>query len=196
MRTLAVFVVASAVLVACGDAGTEDGTTTTFASPGTTSTTHPSETTTTVPVTTTTGAPPTTVEAGLAPDGSGCTPGTEELPDGEWYGIVRDFDAEGVSFDLACWFSGDAATAAAAEDGEESPPPNDYYVRNENEQVRELAVAADVPVTWYPPGDPNDVGEGSFSDWIAFLDTRPYFLGIWVTISGGEVSEIVEQWVP
>jgi hypothetical protein len=196
MRRLTPLLLATALLVSCAEDGTE-GTTTTFASPGTTSTTQPADTTTTVPAgTTTTAVPPTTLDAGLAPERSGCTPGTDQLPDGEWYVVLVDFDSDGITYDLACWFIGDAAIAASAEDGEESPPPNDYYVRNENELVRELAVASDVPVTWYPSGDPNDVGQGSFSDWVEFLDTRPYFLGIWVIISSGEVTEIVEQWVP
>jgi hypothetical protein len=109
---------------------------------------------------------------------------------------VDAFDATGISFDLACWFTGEAAEVAADEDGEESPPPNDYYVRNENDEVRLLAVAGDTPVTWYPSGDPNDIVEGTFADWIEYLEGVEFRLGIWVTISGGQVTEIVEQWVP
>ena len=77
---------------------------------------------------------------------------------------MADFDDDGISFDLACWFSGEAATAAA-EDGEESPPPNDYYVRNQNAQLRELGVDPDTPVLWHLSGDPSDSQQGTFSEW-------------------------------
>jgi hypothetical protein len=162
---------------------------TTTPAPTTTTTTAPTTTTTTVATTTTTKDP-------TAPEGSGCAPGTDVLPDGTWYGGVRAFDEQTISFDLACLFIGEAATAAAEEDGEESPPPNDYYVRNENEEVRILAVDGETPVTWYTSGDPNDEEMGNFAQWIEFLATRESYLGIWVTIENGAVSEIAEWWTP
>jgi hypothetical protein len=110
--------------------------------------------------------------------------------------VVDSYDPQGISFDLACFFSGDAAVVAAAEDGAESPPPNDYYVRNQNETLRQLDIAATVPVTWYPTGDPQDIAAGEFSEWIGHLSQEEFWLAIWVTITDGEVSEIVEQWVP
>lgn len=192
------------VLAACSGGGSEDTTTsTTTPADTTTSTSRPTTTTNPPPTTSTTEAtttlPPATTTTAvdvLAPEGSGCTPGTEDLPDGLWYGEIADFDTDGISFDLACWFSGDAATAAAAEDGEESPPPNDYYVRNQNEQLRELEIDPDTPVLWYLSGDPNDSEDGTFIKWIEFLGTQEFRLGIWLTISEGEVTEIEEMWVP
>jgi len=185
------------LLAACsGDGG--DATTITSEAPASTTTSQPGTTSTTALPTTTTTAPSTstTEPDPLAPEGSGCTPGTTELPDGEWYGQVDAFDATGISFDLACWFTGEAAEVAAADDGEESPPPNDYYVRNENDEVRLLTVAVDTPVTWQPSGDPNEVVEGTFADWTEYLEGVEFRLGIWVTVTGGQVTEIVEQWVP
>lgn len=193
------------VLAACSGGGSEDTTTsTTTPADTTTSTSRPTTTTNPPPTTTTTEAATTTLPTAstttavdvLAPEGSGCTPGAGALPDGLWYGQVADFDADGIAFDLACWFSGDAATAAAAEDGEESPPPNPYYVRNQNEQLRELEIEPDTPVLWYLSGDPTDSQEGSFREWIEFLGTQEFRLGIWLTISEGEVTEIEEMWVP
>jgi len=169
--------------------------TTTTAVPGTTSSTPVTSTTTITPPTTTS-LPTTTTLDLLVPEGSGCTPGTDVLPDGVWYGLVADFDDDGISFDLACWFSGDAAAAAADEDGEESPPPNDYYVRNQNAQLRELGIDPDTPVLWYLSGDPSDSQQGIFSEWVDFLESQDFRLSIWVTISDGGVTEIEEQWVP
>jgi hypothetical protein len=118
------------------------------------------------------------------------------LPDGVWFGIVDSYDGNGIAFDLACWFTGDAAAVAAAEDGEESPPPNDYYVRNQNPKLRDLTVPANTPIRWYLSGDPNDYVDGDFVGWTVFLDTAPFRLDIWVTIVNGEVASIEEQWVP
>ena len=110
--------------------------------------------------------------------------------------MVEAYDATGISFDLACWYTGEAAVAASAEDGEESPPPNDYYVRNENTQLRLLGVSAATPVTWYPSGDPNDAVAGTYADWTVFLDGQEFRNAVWVTIASGTVTEIEEQWVP
>ncbi len=202
MRKAISLLAAIALVTACSGGETTDEpttstadaelTTTTSAAPGTTF----APTTTVEPSTTTTQAATTTTVDPMAPEGSGCEPGTDDLPDGEWYGGVREFDASGIGFDLACLFTGEAAIAASAEDGEESPPPNDYYVRNQNEQVRRLDVAADTPCTWYTSGDPNDEVNGTFSEWVEFLGTQEAYLGIWVTIEGGQVTEITEWWVP
>ena len=191
-----------AVLVIVASCTAEGGDPTTTTSPEdiTSTVTVETTTTTTMAAATTTSTSPSTstTEAGdpLAPEGSGCTPGTDILPDGEWYGGVRGFDEQGFSFDLACLYVGDAAEAAAAEDGEESPPPNDYYVRNENEAIRMLAVGPDTPVTWYTSGDPNDEVTGTYAEWIEFLATQESYLGIWVTVENGAVTEIAEWWVP
>ncbi len=170
--------------------------TTSTTAPPPTTLTPPSSTTTVAPTTTTTAPTTTTTKDPRAPEGSGCTPGSEVLPDGEWYGAVRAFDSQTISFDLTCLFTGEAAVAASAEDGEESPPPNDYYVRNENDEVRVLMVDADTPVTWYTSGDPNDEVTGTYAEWTAFLATQEFQLGVWVTIESGSVTEIAEWWVP
>lgn len=197
MRKLLALLAVTVLLAACSPDGSDESTTTSK-SVVTTSTTVPATTTTTtLPATTTTESTTSTTEADpMAAEGSGCAPGTAELPDGSWYGLVADFDAVGISFDLACWFEGEAAAAAATEDGEESPPPNGYYVRNENDEIRILSVAPSVPLTWYPSGDPGDVANGTFTEWTEYLGGNEFRLGIWVTIAGGQVTEIEEQWVP
>jgi len=199
MRRFHALVAAGILLGACSGGGASDNSTTTTPPETTTSSIALATTTTQQPATTTSTAASTTtttVVDALAPEGAGCTPGTDDLPNGLWYGLVADFDADGISFDLACFFRGDAATAAADEDGEESPPPNDYYVRNQNEQLREMEIAADTSVLWYLSGDPSDSQQGTFSEWIEFLETQDFRLSIWVTISDGEVEDIEEQWVP
>lgn len=204
-RWLLFGVVFAAGLAACSPAETEASTTTspsTITSPTTTSpadtTSTLADTTTTLPTTTTTTPPTTTttIDTNQLADGSGCTPGTDTLPDGTWYGWVYSISDTTLSFDLACWFTGDAAVIASAEDGEESPPPNDYYVRNENPKIRELDVAPYVPVLFYPDGDPTTAYETIFAEWDDLSSARGFDFGIWVTIEGGEVTSIDEQWVP
>ncbi|MGB8362206.1 MAG: hypothetical protein WCE80_12490 [Acidimicrobiia bacterium] len=199
MRRLIAFLAASALLAACSGTTAESTTTSTTESPTTTTAAPNTTTTTSAPATTTTTAIATTstaLDSNQLAEGSGCTPGTDELPDGLWFGIVDSYDSSGMAFDLACWFSGDAAVMASAEDGQESPPPNDYYVRNQNPKLRHLDVASDTPVRWYLSGDPNEYEDGTFTDWVTFLDTVPFRLDIWVTIENGDVTNIEEQWVP
>ncbi len=133
-----------------------------------------------------------------SPSGSGCTPGDAvTLPEGEWYGVVVSASQSGIEFDLACWFEGESAVEAAAEDGAESPPPNDYYVRDDNPQIRSLPVSPDTEVTWYPnPGDPTSEIVVAFADWVDDVTARGLGYAAWLDVIDGEVVRIREQWVP
>jgi len=186
----AVAVALTLVAAACGSDDTASTTTTTVA-PATTE----APTTSAAPATT---APTTTPDTNSLAEGSGCSPGTtDSLPDGEWFGYVSDATRDDLEFDLACWFTGDAAAQAAAEDGEESPPPNDYYVRNVNPALRTLGVEAAAVVSWLPsPGDPSTETTIAFADWVSDRTTRGFQPGVWITIAGGTVTEVREQYVP
>ena len=48
---------------------------------------------------------------GLEPDGSGCSPGSTELPDGVWYVRLVDLDDNKLAVDLMCVYSDEAAFA-------------------------------------------------------------------------------------
>jgi hypothetical protein len=188
-------------------------TTTTTDVPGTTTTiVAPSTSTTSLDSTTTTTA--ASVTNSLA-EGSGCTPGTVDyLPDGEWFGLIARVSTNSLEFDLACWFVGeDTVAAAKAEDGGDvEDPPIDFYIRNVNPSIRTLDFAA-IPVVILGI-DEEEVG---FDDWIGFFDTgRPWqcsdltgcegpadYFGAWnegtpywLTITGGEVIEVRQQYIP
>lgn len=140
---------------------------------------------------------PTTLPANDGPSGSGCTPDSAAtLPEGEWFGFVDATSANGLEFDLACWFTGESAVEAAAEDGEESPPPNDYYIRNDNPQIRSLSVSSAARVTWYPDGSPTSETESGFEEWAGAMPARGLMFGVWLRVIDGEVHQIREQWVP
>ena len=164
-------------------------------------TTAPDVVTTTSPVATITptsqATTPTTVPTAEGPQGSGCSPGdAATLPEGEWFGYLTAASASGIEFDLACWFTGQAAIDAAAEDGEESPPPNDYYVRNDNSQIRSLTVSPEAEVLWYPTGDPTGDAEVTFQQWFDEVEGRGFMFGVWLDVIDGEVAAMREQWVP
>ena len=131
--------------------------------------------------------------------GAGCTPAsTDTLPAGRWFGFVEDAQAEQLSFDLACWFTGAAAAAAATEDGEESPPPNDYYIRNDSSRLRIHPVDSGTEVEWLPdPGDPQSAEVVTYATWLAGRATRTNNPGIWLTVEDdSHVMRIEEQYVP
>lgn len=128
--------------------------------------------------------------------GSGCTPGSETLTDGEWFGFVQVAESSQIEFDLACWFTGVAAADAAAEDGEESPPPNDYYIRNVSSVVRQIPVAGATLVERLADSGGDNLAEVSYGNWASGWAEVEYQPGVWVTVSGGEVVHIVEQYVP
>jgi hypothetical protein len=195
-----VAVLALALIAACSGPTAVETTTSTLAPVSTSTTAASTSTTATSPLTTSTSTPATSPPT-TAPDdgasGSGCTPGDAvTLPEGEWFGLVVSTSPTGIVFDLACWFTGEAAIDAAAEDGEESPPPNDYYVRNENPQTRSLAVSAEALVVWYPTGDPASETEVPFQEWVDELVGRGFMFGVWLDVIDGEVLGIREQWVP
>ena len=142
------------------------------------------------------GTEPAPVDVNSLAEGSGCTPGTEELPDGRWFGYVADPTESDLEFDLACWFSGAGAIEATLEDGEESPPPNDYYIRNASEETRTVPVADDVVVRWLPPEDIATLADIGYTDWIEIRPDRDWLPGVWIEVEGGEVISIEEQYQP
>jgi hypothetical protein len=164
------------------------------------STVAPTTSTTVASTSTTVAATATTTTGSSVLDeaeGSGCSPGPGPLGDGEWYGDVVTTGATSIEFDLACWFTGDAAARAAAEDGEESPPPNDYYVRNDSDTLRTVPIGAGAEVIWFPEfGDPTSEATTTYEDWIVAIEERGFLVASWLTIEGGEVVSIREQWVP
>ncbi len=188
------------LMTSCGGS-TEAGTTTTIGvEPTTTSTASPGTTTTTPTGTTTvtSGETTTTSSANVdGPEGPGCTPDSDgTLPEGHWFGFVVSTAVDSIEFDLACWFSGQAAIDAATEDDEESPPPNDYYVRNQNELTRTVVVWSDADVLFYPTGDPTSETHGTFEEWTDAVSGRGYVFGVWLDVIDGEATAITEQWVP
>lgn len=133
--------------------------------------------------------------------GSGCAPGAEELPDGIWFGSLVTVSSNDIGFDLACWFSGEAANEAAAEDGfEEIPVPNDYYIRNEVDTLRTVPVDPDAVIQWYPAGSEIELSERPWGEWVAdpagYLPCPGEWCLGWLYVNDGTVTEVVQQYTP
>jgi hypothetical protein len=141
----------------------------------------------------------------------GCgTSAPDTLPEGRYFGYVKDVDtASGaMSFDLACFYTGDEANRQAAMRGDEVPVPNDVYIVNDNPKVRTLTVDPNadlVLIDWNACCEPSPgatmrgfasaVEAGDFTEVAGFRyagTLSPY----WVTIRDGQVVEIEEQFLP
>lgn len=220
-RRLTVGFLALVMGVAVGAAGcsknsstTSTGGTTTSAGAGTSvSTTPPAVPSGTKPapadtaVTTSTLARPSTPLTisqstdGTSPNGSGCTPPPgDALPDGIWFGFTKGVDTTKptLTLDLACFYTGPAATKAAGRTPDD-PIENDYFIKNENPKLYTLPLAEDVEVLRLQNNgntaeyEPTTTGPGEAADAAkAFSD---YFL-TWIAISGGKVVVVQQQFVP
>lgn len=113
-----------------------------------------------------------------------------------------------LSLDYAQWLTGDEADRAAEEDGVIQPGegvPNDYYIRNVNDQLRNIPTLVEAPVLL--------VDIASFmpvvvqrSEWLDLIDvggTGKYFgagdpgTPYWFILDAdGYIAQIIQQYVP
>ncbi len=160
-------------------------------------------TTTTAATTTTAGGPYEVGDPDLYPltplpgsdgaGGSGCAPGAGPLPDGIWFGYVHSIGTASVDFDLACFYFGDIAYTKGAEDGVEVA--NDWYVRNTNPTLRTVPVAAGATVYELDAGYVGFLTV-PFPDWPVDPEGLSDWDFFWLFVNGGEITEILEQFVP
>ena len=135
------------------------------------------------------------------------------LDDGRHFGYVRAVniasDPATIDFDVAEFLSSQIAQDAAVEDGvirPGEPVPNDYYIRNEDKSVESLEVSPDVKVTHVQcPTSCSEGLPGDFDAFAAAFKGQGYTLNdeyrgaesqYWVTVDGGEVVAIDEQYLP
>lgn len=113
--------------------------------------------------------------------------------------------------DYAQFLTGAEAARAAAAHGDESPPPNDFYIVNDNPQLRTHEVdRRKVKVLLVTKGDgtQNTSGGGVTPYEIDFEMWFDWFIGMsggtdiikdvpyWITLDGGKVIKIEEQYLP
>lgn len=78
-------------------------------------------------------------------DGSGCSPGSDELPDGIWYGRVVAVGDEFIQFDLMCRYSDDARQAVYTPDEVDF----DTSSTNQSDRLRSLLIGENA--VWFIP---------------------------------------------
>lgn len=214
------------VVAACGGDGgsgtttvttpTTTPVTTTIAPPETSSSVVPpitaASTTTTAPTTTTSlvitfavndGVPPVFGPAG-DPHGSGCAPPSGDvLPDGVWFGYAMAFGgfqagsgSEPLSFDLACYFTGDAAYAARVADGLPGDSDASEYVRNKNPKLYTVPFWASAEVWSIPSGSgfPQLIPAGSWPRSDGYFACPGAGCPVWLYVNGGMITGLVEQY--
>jgi hypothetical protein len=186
-------------------------TTTTAAATTTAATTTTTETPTTTAATTTTTAATTTtatfygIDTGSFfpavfgdpgdPNGSGCIVGADVLPPGVWFGFADAVDGGTITFDLACFFTGAAATEAATADGAEA---FDFYIRNQNPKTYSVPIASAASVFYVDPTtiEPTPIGAESWPTADSFLPCPGEYCAVWLYVNGGTATGIVEQYLP
>jgi len=181
---------------------TSEATTTTAAT-----TTTTMESTTTAPLTYR--VDPTTLPAVFpgvtnGAHGSGCvTPGFDELPDGVWFGFVETVGGDMMTFDLACFFTGEAACVAQTEDGGARGPEDclDFWVRNDVDYPFGVTISPPARV-WYvdalaPEWDHTfEIPSESWPTEASYQSCASDTCAVWLYVNGGLATGIVEQYLP
>ena len=100
-----------------------------------------------------------------------------------------------ITFDLACFFTGDAAVAAAGADGEEA---FDFYIRNQNPKLYTVPIAPDAEV-FFIDGMTIELTEIPVSAWPSnesYLRCPDQYCGVWLYVNDAVATGVVEQYLP
>ncbi len=143
------------------------------------------------------------------PSKSPSTSPSPVIAPGRSFVFVRKVEVSGsgstLTFDLAYFLTGDDAVKAAVKDGVITPGetlPNDYYIVNHNPLLRTIPIAAKVDVRVIDWTNCCGLTKGDFDAWVAAIKSGPgdVYHGTaspyWITVSGGEIVKIEEQYLP
>jgi hypothetical protein len=148
-------------------------------------------------------ASPTLTEAPETTSSSTQQPGAAPvLRDGRHFVYIKSvaYERRTVTFDLAEFYTGDAARRAGAEDGE--TVEGDYYIRNHNPRLRTLPLASAVQIKIVDWPDCCDSINGDLDKFaIAFEGANDDLYhgpssSYWLTVRNGAVDLIEEQYLP
>jgi len=136
------------------------------------------------------------------------TPEPDVLGDGKYFVQLTDIQGgeEGplqLQYDLAYFLQGDAANQAAADRGLETPVPNDYLIVNDTHKLRLTPLAGVYGVKYLPEGSCCQLvkaHEAQFLGWMGQTQQSDFppkdTSWWWITIAGGEVTKIAQQYLP
>lgn len=129
----------------------------------------------------------------------------DSLDDGRHAGYVRsvDADARTMVVDVIRFLTGDDARTASMADGNGAEVANDYYIRNVNPKLWTLPFAEAVDVTLLDSSVGGSDAARSVPADVATLarvtalrmapgDGNPF----WITVAGGRVVKVEEQYLP
>lgn len=141
-------------------------------------------------------------------DTEGAVESVTDLSDGRHPSYLHGVDRSGrtLTVDVIQFLTGQAAVDAYHEEHPDDPdgPPNDYYIVNVNPRLRTLEVAPDVTVALvrlHDDGDA-DLDQGTWAELPDYLavnrpeDERLSWNPYWITLEGGIVVAIEEQYLP
>jgi len=135
-------------------------------------------------------------------------PQNDTLADGRYF--VRLNDLQGgeagppaVQYDLAYFLTGAAADQAAKDRGQETPVPDGYFIVNDSHRMRVVALADPFSVKYIPEGNccqPVKAHNASFLGWLGQTQQSDFppkdTSWWWITIDGGQISKIEQQFLP
>jgi len=136
--------------------------------------------------------------------GSGCTPKSNELTDGIWFGLIQVKNTDSIIFDLACFYIDELAQKKATEEGY-GELMNGFYISNQNPNVFDLEVDQQALVhelRLHIVNHSSPLETINYAEWPS--DNGKYLCWaegelpcyVWVAINNGRVTEILEQYLP
>jgi len=152
-------------------------------------------------------SPPTQSRSHAASPSSPPEASGDELPDGTYFVRLTDLksgaDPLQIRYDLAYFYTGDEANQVAASRGDETPVPDDVYIVNDNPKLRLAPLAEEFTVRYIPEGTDSVTVPSSqdrFLVWLGETEQTDFppksYTYWWITIDGGEVTKIEQQYLP
>ena len=106
-----------------------------------------------------------------------------------------------LRFDEAVFYTGDEAFEYAEENGIELQ--NDYYIENASPKVATMPLAADAVISYIPQGTCCELQPGSVEGFVASVNATamtdypdPATTWWWATVEDGEITSLVQQYLP
>jgi hypothetical protein len=134
-------------------------------------------------------------------------PSGDEVPDGRYFVQLADLQDLGghraIRYDLAYFYTDEEANQVAASRGDETPVPNGVYIVNDNPKLRTAPLADGFGVRYIPEGSGSETVPAPQDRFLAWLgeteqtDFPPKDITYWwITVDGGEVTKIEQQYLP
>lgn len=147
-------------------------------------------------------------QSGSADPNPTAEPLGDTLPDGHYF--VRLNDVQGgengpplVTYDLAYFLTGADADQAAKDRGLETPVPDGYFIVNDSHRTRHVPLADAFGVRYIPEGNccqPVKAHNAQFLGWLGETTQSDFppkeTSWWWITIAGGEVTKVEQQFLP